>query len=93
MTQLTTKTRPPPSNPIHHLLDHLRELQIRMSNLGGNPAGMNVIEAYDYFIRESDSGRNCPMALKAQKVFFSEDYQDIKEQLKRLLLDLEASER
>lgn len=82
------KNRATPSSSIHLLLDHLRDLQVRMNNVGGNPGAMNVIEAYDYFIRESDSGRNCPMALKALKLFSSEDYQEIRKMIELITEDL-----
>lgn len=54
---------------------------------------MNVIEAYDYFAREGDRGRLCPMALKCQKLFSQEDYQDIKKLIERLSEDLGRVER
>lgn len=89
----STKSRPSPLSPLHSLLDSLRDFQKRTNNLGGNPGAMNVIEAYDYFAREGDRGRLCPMALKCQKLFSQEDYQDIKKLIERLSEDLGRVER
>lgn len=77
-------------DPIHFLLDHLRELQIRMNNLGGKKGTMNVIEAYSYFVTESKEGRKCVMAQKAQRLFCQEDYSAIRELIERLSEDIRS---
>jgi len=73
-------SRPTSSSPIHQLLDQLRDLQIRMESVDGN-SGMNIIEAYDHFIRSSNKGRACTYSVKCEKLFIDNMYNDIKEHI------------
>jgi len=71
--------RAPATLPIHTLLDCLYDLQEKMSHTGEDASAMNVIEAHDYFSRESDQGRECTYALKARALFTTQDYQQTKQ--------------
>lgn len=73
-----SSTLPPATHPIHTLMDKLFELYVRLKHTGGQSGAMNVLEAYNHFIRESDRGRACSMALKCKSLFTTQDYEDIK---------------
>lgn len=82
------KPKSPPTIPIHFLMDHLYDLFQRLKHTGNNEKGMNVLEAMDYFSRESTKGRSCTYALKCQKLFTLQDYNDIKEMILTILTDI-----
>jgi len=75
---MTDKPRAPATLLIHSLMDTLWDLQDRMTHTGDSKEGMNVLEAHDYFSRESDQGRECSYALKARSLFAKQDYTEIK---------------
>jgi len=59
-------------------MDRLFDLRERLSHTKGNVAGTDVIGAYDTFIRASEAGRSCPLAMRARSLFENNDYQDVK---------------
>lgn len=80
---LSTKPRHPPSKPIHHLLDSLRDLQVRLEQTGGG-SRLELLEAYDYFCREGERGRSCPYSIKCERLFLREDFQEIREMIEEV---------
>jgi len=80
----TTRPRPAPYHPLHNLLDTLRDLQLRMKNTGGKERGMNVLEAYDTFIRSNETGRACIYAVRCKSLFKRQDYKDIRDIILKL---------
>ena len=79
MSKNSEKVRQARSSPdFHFLMDALWDLYMRMSHTDGDPAKMNVLEAYQSFKRQSRKGEDCTYVLKVLKLFQKQDYQDIK---------------
>ena len=79
------KNRPPPTEPIHLILDSLSDLIERASTHDNKNKKNSMVEKYDYFIRHSDRGRACTYALKCKQLFVMSDLDDIKKEVEKLV--------
>lgn len=70
------------SDPTQQLLDILYDLSYRLSHHDGD--GIDLLERYDYFVRNSERGRACTYALKCKQLFYLSDYDKVKELLIKL---------
>lgn len=59
------------------LLSLLWELCQRIQSHGGVLKGDSLFERYDYFVKNSSSGKDCQYAKKCQALILKHDYDDI----------------
>lgn len=78
---MSSQNRPTASSCDQLLLDLLWDLSIRLKT---NQPGNSMLERYNYFIRSSDRGRACTYAMKCKQLFYTYDYQEVKELLKKI---------
>jgi len=67
------------TNPLHLFLDTLCDLSQRLQHHEGD--GIDILERYDFFVRNSNKGRACTFSHKCQQLFLTGDYEDIKKKL------------
>lgn len=80
---MSDKPRAPSSDPSQQILDILYDLSYRLRHHDGD--GIDLLERYDYFIRNSERGRACTYALKCKHLFYLSDYDKVKELLIKLI--------
>lgn len=72
--------RPDPGeDQIAHLMDLLYDLSVRLKKHRGE--GPDLLERYDFFVRNSSRGRGCTYAHKCRQLFLSGDWKDISHKL------------
>lgn len=77
--------RPAASEPIHSVMDSLYDLWVRIKDHKGSQKNNNMLEKYDYFVRNSNRGRSCTYAHKCKALFLLSDYEDIKKHLLQVI--------
>ena len=85
------RPRPPPSSPIHSLLDKLRDLQVLLDQPRER---IKVLEAYETFIRinRKEKPRECTYALKCEKIFREQLYPEVKKLIREINSIIEEME-
>ena len=79
------KPRPSAVKTEHELLDALFDLFLRIDTHAAAKPHNNMLEKYDYFIKESPHHRACGSALQAKQLFFFSDFKDVKDQIEKVV--------
>jgi len=75
----TSEDRPPARDASQYLLDAFADLRERLvKHTSKGDIDSDWIKRYDYFIKNSNVGRQCPFAQKSKLLFYKDDFRDIK---------------
>lgn len=89
-----SEDRPPQRSKEEELMDALIDLRERLRrHKKDGKSDDDMLRRYDYFIKNSNVGRQCQYAQKCKMLFFTVDYLEVKElisQIHKLMEEVES---